>query len=79
MTTEYETRTTAIMVLPKDEAIFSERGTTIRITDDAGGEYVEVVQAASMKPGVIFIEEAEWPTLRAAIDRMIGECRKGDE
>lgn len=28
-------------------------------------------------PGNISIKQNEWPAVRAAIDRMIGECREG--
>ena len=71
----YETRTLSIIVLPEGESIFSEMATTITIEDEAGGEFVVVEQSAHVDAGKIRIDSTEWPALRAAIDRMILECR----
>lgn len=73
---EYETRTVAIMVMPKDEAVYGERATTIRVEDNAAGEFVEVEQHGADGLGKVQINPEEWPALRAAIDRMILECRE---
>ena len=75
MTKPYETRTLSLIVLPEGEAIFSEQATTITIEDDAGGEFVTVEQPGLADAGKIRIDPTEWTALRAAIDRMIGECR----
>ena len=71
----YETRTTKITVLPKGEPVFHEGATEIAIVDEAGGEYLEVSQCSLSHEGKIIIDRVEWPTLKAAIDRMIKECR----
>ena len=71
----YETRALSLIVLPEGEAIFSEMATTITIVDDAGGEFVTVEQPGLADAGKIRIDPTEWTALRAAIDRMIGECR----
>ena len=71
----YETRVLSLIVLPEGEAIFSEWATTISIEDDAEGEFVTVKQSAHVDAGKIRIDSTEWPALRAAIDRMIEECR----
>lgn len=78
---EYETREISVIVVPKSHPTFSEFATHVRITDEAGagGEYVEVEQIARDDLGKIAINPEEWPALRAAIDRMIGECRKGGD
>ena len=34
----YEKRTLSLIVMPKDEKVFSERATTIRVEDEAGGD-----------------------------------------
>lgn len=70
----YETRVLTIAVMPPGEAIYSERVTEVAVVDEASGEYVEVRQDG---PGLgkIAIDPDEWPVLRDAIDRMIGECR----
>lgn len=76
MEMEYETRTTSVMVMPSGEPLFSEMATTVSVVDEDGGEYVEVLQNGRADLGKIAIEPSEWKMLRAAIDRMIAECRK---
>lgn len=72
---EYETRVTTLIVLPEDDKTFSEFATEVRIVDEAAGEFVEVSQDGRPDLGKIAICPDEWPTLRAAIDQMISECR----
>lgn len=71
----YETRTTKITVLPKGEPLFHEGATEIAIVDEVGGEFLEVSQCSDRHEGTIKIDPAEWPSLKAAIDKMIKECR----
>lgn len=74
--TKYETRVTRLAVLPAGEKLFSETCTEVRITDESGGEFVEVTQdKGSLENGMIQINSDEWPSLRDAIDQMIKECR----
>ena len=75
---EYETRIMSIIVVPEGEPTFSEFVTEVRIVDEASGEFVEVSQDGRTDTGKIAICPDEWPTLRAAIDRMISECRSGN-
>ena len=73
----YTTRTTQISVMPIGEAIFSERCTRITIEDEGGGEFISVQQLkARGDDQQVTIDPEEWPTLMAAIDRMVGECKK---
>ena len=72
---KYKTRTMAILLLPIGDATYSEMATTVRINDKAAGEFVEVCQSERDGVGKIAIEPDEWPTLRAAINQMIDECR----
>ena len=76
---KYETRVTALVVLPVGQPTFSEMATTIEICDEAAGEFVEVTQHGRVDIGKIQINPEEWPSLREAIDRMIKACRKDDE
>lgn len=73
---EYETRTLSLIVVPPGYEIFSEMATTIEITDESGGEFVQVKQPSRTDGSGIAIEPKEWPVLRAAIDRMIEQCRQ---
>lgn len=71
---EYLSRTTQITVLPKGAAIYNETATKITIEDEASGEFV-VVEQSREDYGKIAIVPEEWPKIREAIDRLIGECR----
>lgn len=71
-----ETRTLSLLVVPKGEPTWSEMATEVRITDDAAGEFVKVIQSHK-EAGEISIEPGEWPALREAIDNMVAECRGG--
>lgn len=71
----YEIRTTGLIVVPTGEPIFDERATEVRVVDEAGGEFVILRQSRDDAVGEIRIEPCEWPILREAIDKMIGECR----
>jgi hypothetical protein len=76
---KYETRTLKIAVCIKGEAIFHEGTTEIEIVDEAAGEFLKITQSnEEVEPGVIKIDPHEWPMLKAAIDRMIKECRSYD-
>ena len=72
---DYEIRTVGLLVVPKEQAIFSEYATEIKIVDEAAGEFLEVSQCGRTDLGKIAISPQEWPTLRDAIDRMIKQCR----
>ena len=72
----YETRTTKITVLLKGEPIYHEGSTEIEIVDEASGEFLEVSQCDDSYDGKIKIDIHIWCALRAAIDKMIKECRE---
>ena len=55
--------------------MYSDRATDITIVDEGGGEFVEVEQHLD-EYGKIGINPEEWPTIRAAIDKMVKECRE---
>jgi hypothetical protein len=67
-------RETQLTVLPDGEPIFSELATSVRIEDEAAGEFVVVSQEGTPGYGKIAIDRSDWPVLREAIDRMINSC-----
>ena len=75
----YLTKVSSLTVAPEGEPIFSEMATVVSLSDEGGGMFVEVCQSARSDLGKIAIEPSEWPELRSAIDRMIGECEKVPE
>jgi hypothetical protein len=72
---DFDTRTLKIAVIPKGEKIFNNQVTQVEIVDEAAGEYVEVSQCNDSNDGRIAICKDEWPAIRAAIDKMLKECR----
>ena len=72
---KHQPRVTRIAVGPQDEPLFSEMVTTVEIVDEAGGEFVEVIQHGGEGIGKIQISPEDWPALRAAINRLVRECR----
>ena len=77
--TKYIIRTTRLTVCREDsQQLFSETSTDVSIDDEAGGEFVVVQQKSITTAELdqkISIDPDEWPTLRAAIDTMVAECR----
>lgn len=67
-----ETRPLALIVLPDSEMICCERAIRVEIDDEGAGEFVVVRQSEGEK---IRIDPHEWPSLRAAINRMVRQCR----
>lgn len=73
--TRYITRVAALAVMRPTDSIYSDTVTTVGLDDEGAGEYVVVKQPATDGEQCIRIDTAEWPTLREAIDAMIGHCR----
>jgi hypothetical protein len=71
----YETRIVKLSVVPKNEQLFHNGVTNIEIIDEASGEFIQVSQCNDNNDGKIFIDPYEWQIIRAAIDKMIKECR----
>jgi hypothetical protein len=77
----YETRIIKVIVVPKDEPIYSELATAIEIQDESPGEFVKVTQEgghSDYAKSICFDPEG-WPAVRSAIDDMILKCRKGKD
>jgi hypothetical protein len=76
---EYESRVIKVVVLPKNQPIFSELATTIEIDDEAAGEYVRICQPTRDDKGTVCFDGGEWEAIKVEVDRMIGECRSVEE
>lgn len=69
-----KTRVTKLTITPAE--LFPERGFSVEIVDEAGGEFVEVRSNESGSP--LRIDVDEWPFLRDAIDRMFVEIAENE-
>jgi len=67
----WEMRVLSLIVNLKDKPIFDESATTVRIEDEAAGEYVVVKQdSAELK-----FDVDEWGLIKEAVEYLLGECR----
>ena len=72
----YHARIAALAVVyTRENCLFDETTTHVRLEDEAAGEFVVVDQSGANGLGKIHIDPAEWPVLRQAIDRMVDECQ----
>ena len=71
-----------LMIKPKGQPIFSEQATTIRLADEAAGNFIEIVQqrANHERQGehVIQLTLEEWREIRPAIERMLNLSQEQD-
>ena len=70
---EYEIRTTGLVLVPKGESIFSERAWSVSIDTEGAGEYVVVRDGDD---GKIRISPDEWMQLIKTIDQLMRECKE---
>lgn len=71
-----ETRTTEVTIAPEGEPIFNDHAISIKIIDEAAGEFLELRGISASNEEMKFqIDPTEWELLRGAIDMMIKECR----
>ncbi len=61
---EMRSRITEVTVLPKGESIYSAMVTRVKISDEAGGEFVTLEQGESE----VKIEAEEWQLLKVEIN-----------
>ena len=74
---EMESRITQVTITPKGEPIFCEGATIIEIADEAGGEFVKVIQNSNIiEVGQVAFDVDDWPEVRKQIDAMMDRCRK---
>ena len=66
-----ETRVVVMVIAPTGSTVLSEFSTRVEIQDEGGGEFVEVSQESKS----ISIDKTEWPRIKAAIDRLVKNCR----
>ncbi len=75
---EYETRVTAVTIVPVGSPLFHEGATTVMIDDIAAGEFLIIEQCPDAGPQRIMIDPGEVPVLIAALRRLAKECRTAD-
>ncbi len=70
-------RILSMALLPEGEPIFSERGYTVTIEDEAAGEYLKLSSGRDEHNCIVFDAE-EWPAIQALVDRMVKEILEND-
>lgn len=71
-------RVTKMSVLPDGCSIFECNATHIAIDGEGAGEYVTITQHTDDRHGdhVVNINPEEWPAIRAAINKLVKECKE---
>ena len=72
------TITTRLCVVPSGKSIDDEAATTVGLDDEGGGLFVVIRQEENLDENEIRINPEEWPAIRAAVNRMVRECAKGE-
>ena len=74
---EFEVRPTQWTVTPTGKPIFDERAMTLKIEDEAAGEFLVLENCGDCGDGKGFrFDPEEWPALRALIDEAVKGVRK---
>lgn len=72
-----EVRPTQWTITPKGEPIFDERAITLKIEDEAAGEFLILENCGDCGKETGFRFDADdWPTLRALIDEAVKEVKR---
>ena len=75
----YRTIISQRRVIPAGKTLDDEGVTIIGMDDEGGGAFVTVRQEEDLNTNEIRIDPAEWPIVRAAINRMVRECGRVNE
>lgn len=72
---KYETRITQVTVVKEGSPIFDQSATEVRIEDDGGGEFLELVQHPDDRDGdqILRFDPKEWDAVVEAVEQL----RKG--
>ena len=73
------TLTTKLCVVPSGKPIYDEAATTVGLDDEGGGLFVVIRQEESLSTNEVKIDPEEWPAIRAAVNRIVRECVKGEQ
>ena len=73
------TLTARLCVVPSGKPIYDEAATTVGLDDEGGGLFVTIRQEENLSTNEVKINPAEWPAIRAAVNRMVRECAKGEQ
>ncbi|HUH57071.1 MAG TPA: hypothetical protein VL020_00960 [Pseudomonadales bacterium] len=71
-----KTRITQLSVAPEGADLYDDRSTIIEIVDEGGGEFIAIMQPHMPSGCETRINTDEWPAIRAAVNKMIKECKE---
>lgn len=75
----YHTITKGLIVKPVTEPIFSEQAFTVELDDEAAGLFLVIAQSGKDGEQKISLTVEEWPTLRMAIEDMLGMITRAEQ
>lgn len=66
------TRITRMHIIPEGEPIYTEKGYTVEIDDESGGEFVVLKDGSITTDSVgVRIDPADWPAVRDCVEQLI--------
>ena len=68
-----------LRVIPDGKTWADEGVTIIGMDDEGGGLFVTIRQEDNLDTNEVKIDPEEWPAIRAAVNRMVRECAKGEQ
>ena len=75
MSDKYIVRPISYIVSPEGEPIFSEMATTVKIDDEAGGEFIVMQQFGRTDNSVAFNNKEEFEAICNAVDLLLKEMK----
>lgn len=73
------TRITRMHIIPEGEPIYTEKGYTVEIDDESGGEFV-IVKDGSIADGAgVRIDPDAWIEVRAAVNDLMDQIKRHEK
>lgn len=74
------TRITRMHIIPEGEPIFTEKGYTVEIDDESGGEFVIVKDGSISTDSVgVRIDPKDWIEVRAAVNDLMDQIKRHEK
>ena len=74
------TRITRMHIIPEGEPIYTEKGYSVEIDDEAGGEFVILKDGSIATESVgVRIDPADWIEVRAAVNDLMDQIKRHEK
>lgn len=73
------TRITRMHIIPEGEPIYTEKGYTVEIDDESGGEFVIVKDGSTADGAGVRIDPKDWIEVRAAVNDLMDQIKRHEK